>query len=78
MRMLCNLVWLLLLIGACGLCCWFSYGWWRFGGDSMIERDSIRFGRVPVTLSLVWVLLLLIAPLLSVAMRHRKRESDSA
>ena len=73
MRNLRNLIWALSLVGAVVLGWWFSYGWWRSDSDTMLDRDHFRFGPVASALSLVWLLLLVIAPLLSA--RHRRQKA---
>jgi len=69
MRFLRHITWTILLIGACALGWWFSFGWWRSSGNTMIERDYVRFGPVPIALSVVWMLLLVVARLLFASRR---------
>jgi hypothetical protein len=76
MRIVRHITWALLLLGACALGWWFQYGWWQSSGDTMIERDYVRFGPVRAYLSLAWALLLMIAPLLSTSSSRRKKEKD--
>jgi len=73
MRTLMKTVWVLILLGGVALYWWFMHGWWQSAGDTLIERDSVRFGPVPVTLALVWALLLFASLALSLLWQSRRR-----
>ena len=75
MRILRNLVRAYLLLGACGLHWWFMHGWWQTSGDTMIDRDWVRFGPIPLTLASLWGLLLVSSPMLGVFRKHAKSTS---
>lgn len=66
-------VWSIAALGGVALFWWFMYGPWKSAGPDMINRDLIRFARLPVTLAFAWIALVLGATLLTLA-RPTKRE----
>ena len=44
-----------LIIGAAFLYRWYMHGSWRENGHTLIERDAVRFGSLPLLLTLLWI-----------------------
>jgi hypothetical protein len=57
-------IWSILAVSGALLYYWFMHGSWITHGSSLLEHDSVRFGPVPIFLSLGWRVLGFIALLL--------------
>jgi hypothetical protein len=78
MLRLLQLIWSALVLGGAGLLWWFMCGPWEFAGPNMSDRDWIRFGQIPMTLSVIWVGLVLFAAVLTlVYLNLRARRNGS-
>jgi len=64
MKITVTIIWLILVLGGLSLCYWFTNGSWRMYGSTLIEHDIVRFGPIPMFLSVCWAFLFLVALLL--------------
>jgi hypothetical protein len=62
-------MWMLVFASGVSLHWWFMYGPWRNaeGPDILLAHDAVRFGPVPMFLTLTWLLISLVLSLASIA-----------
>jgi hypothetical protein len=79
MAQIVRLLWLLVVAGGGALCWWYMYGPWQNAGDSLLAHDMVRFGPLPLGLTIAWTLLLIVtlfASAVSGSLTRNKRNSD--
>ncbi len=62
----------LAIASGCALYAWFFRGPWNCTAHSLVERDAIRFGRVPALLVVAWSLFTAVTLFASLMRRKRK------
>lgn len=61
-----------LIIGAAFLYRWYMHGSWRENGYTLIEHDTVRFGPLPLLLTLIWILAAIITVILAMKLTTPK------
>ena len=78
MKWLLGFLWLLVIAGGGSLYWWFMHGPWRNaeGPDPLLAHDAVRFGSLPMFLTLFWLLLVSITLLATSVFLYRKRSRN--
>ena len=73
MKMVIRTLWGVIVIGAIALTWWFAYGPWQNAGNKLLSHDTVRFGPVPIYLTMAWGAIIAITLFISWISRTGKR-----
>jgi len=69
-----KVLWLIVVVGFISLCWWFFHGPWQNVDGLMIHRDAVRFGPIPIVLSIAWFSLFIITIVINLVYTYFRKK----